>query len=218
MSNEIDLKELERKAFRSIHQDGIMDIFIGIIIISMGVYGALSGFGIEDPLGLGIYIILEVVALFIFIASKKYITKPRIGIVKPGPARKKKLNKVQIVLFISLLFGIVIILISMVLGNIGINQPLPWYLIAALFAFNVFVVFGLIAHYTDNNRLYVIAVLFALTLPFLEILKMFSDSPFNTLVAFGIPGVIVICMGITYLIRFLDKYPIPKEEEIANAY
>ena len=217
MNSEIDLKKLERKAYRSIHQDGIMDIFLGFIMIAMGIYGTLSNPGIENPLGLGIFVILEIVAIFIIIAGKKYITVPRIGIVKPGSERKKKLSKARIVLAISILLGLIFFLVPIVLGNIGKEGQLPWYFLAIIFAMNVFIVFGLVAYFLDYSRLYVIAVLFALTIPFLEILKLFFDSPFNVLIAFGLPGIIVIGIGVIYLYRFIKNYPLPKEEEIPNA-
>jgi hypothetical protein len=217
MNSEIDLKKLERKAYRSIHQDGIMDIFLGFIMIAMGIYGTLSNLGIENPLGLGILIVLEIVAIFIIIAGKKYITVPRIGIVKPGSERKKKLSKARIVLAISILLGLIFFLVPIVLGNIGKEGQLPWYFLAIIFAMNVFIVFGLVAYFLDYSRLYVIAVLFALTIPFLEILKLFFDSPFNVLIALGLPGIIVIGIGVIYLYRFIKNYPLPKEEEIPNA-
>ena len=38
MVNKIDLKEIERKAYLSYHQDGLLDIFIGMFIFAFGLY------------------------------------------------------------------------------------------------------------------------------------------------------------------------------------
>ena len=38
MSQEIDLKQIERKAFRSTYQDGLWDIYIGLVVIFMALY------------------------------------------------------------------------------------------------------------------------------------------------------------------------------------
>ncbi len=217
MNKEIDLKELERKAFRSTHQDGLWDIFLGIIIIAFGVNATLSNLGFEENLGLLIFIALEVIAIVLLIAGKKYITVPRIGVIKPGPTRKNKLKKARIVLLISFLFGMILFIIPLAIQSSGGEVARPWYLIAVIFALNILLVLGLLAYYMDYDRLYVIALLFALTLPLREVLNLYYDSSYISIFAFGIPGAIVLAMGIFCMYEFLHKYPLPKKEEVANA-
>jgi len=38
MNNQLNLKELERKAFRSTYQDGLWDVQFGFIVICMGFF------------------------------------------------------------------------------------------------------------------------------------------------------------------------------------
>jgi hypothetical protein len=215
MNNEINLKELEKKAFRSTHQDGFWDIFLGLIMIAMGVSGTMSRLGVEETLGILIFVAIEILALTIMIAGKKYITVPRMGIIKPGAARKKKLHKVRVVLLISFIFGMILFILPFIIQSSGGEVARPWYFIAVIFALNVLVVLSLLAYYMDYDRLYVIAVLFALTLPVREILNLYWNSPYINLLAFGIPGAIVLVMGIFYLNKFLKSYELPKKE-VAN--
>lgn len=216
MNNDIDLKELEKKAFRSTHEDGFWDIFLGMIMIAMGVSGAMSNLGVEETLGTMIFVVLEVLAMAVMIAGKKYITVPRMGIIKPGPSRKKKLTKARIVLLISFVFGMLLFIIPTAIQSTGGEVARPWYFIAGIFALNVLLVLGLLAYYMDYDRLYIIAVLFALTLPLREILSLYFVSPYIVLIAFGIPGAIVLVMGIFYLFRFLKKYPRPSGKAVSN--
>ena len=37
MSKNVNLKEIERQAFLSYHQDGLLDIMLGIILIPLGI-------------------------------------------------------------------------------------------------------------------------------------------------------------------------------------
>ena len=37
MSNALDLKQIERKAFRSTHQDGLLDIYLGGIVVALAI-------------------------------------------------------------------------------------------------------------------------------------------------------------------------------------
>jgi hypothetical protein len=216
MNNEIDLKELEKKAFRSTHEDGLWDIFLGMIMIAMGVSGAMSNLGVEETLGILIFVALEVLAMAIMIVGKKYITVPRMGIIRPGPSRKKKLTKASIVLLISFIFGMLLLIIPTAIQSTGGEIARPWYFIAGIFALNVLLVLGLLAYYMDYDRLYIIAVLFAVTLPLREILSLYFVSPYIVLIAFGIPGAIVLVMGIFYLFRFLKKYPRPSAVAVSN--
>ena len=47
MSEKIDLKELERRAFRSTFQDGLWDIFLGLLLLNMGGGTLLGGSGMS---------------------------------------------------------------------------------------------------------------------------------------------------------------------------
>ena len=38
VSAQINLKEIERKAFRSTYQDGLWDIYFGLIVVGMSIF------------------------------------------------------------------------------------------------------------------------------------------------------------------------------------
>jgi len=77
----ISLKELERKAFRSTYQDGLLDIYLGGTIASFTVFaGAMEP---ADQLTswqrLLIFLAGCGISNLIFWVGKKFITLPRIG-------------------------------------------------------------------------------------------------------------------------------------------
>jgi len=45
MTDNLDLKELEKKAWRSTFQDGLWDIYFGLLIFGMGIYTVGQLFG-----------------------------------------------------------------------------------------------------------------------------------------------------------------------------
>jgi len=83
---------------------GLLSLFIGMIILSLGVAPLFSLLiNIPDPWN---YIIpalgVNIFAFLIFYFGKKYLTVPRIGFVKFGPKRKEKQKKLRLFLFIVL--------------------------------------------------------------------------------------------------------------------
>ena len=75
MSQEIDLKQIERKAFRSTYQDGLWDIFFGLVVVSMAIYmyHPEGGYSARNIIG---FLVGYGVANLIFWAGKKFITLP----------------------------------------------------------------------------------------------------------------------------------------------
>jgi hypothetical protein len=103
MSTRINLKELERKAWRSVFQDGLWDIYLGFLLLTMGMGPVLPSLDTSVIWTLAMLLTFSVLAWLAFWAGKKFITTPRMGLVKFGPQRKAKLKKTRAVLFLSVL-------------------------------------------------------------------------------------------------------------------
>ena len=81
MDQKINLKELERKAFISYHQDGLVDIGLGLIMLVSVLSSTLHEMGTSDSIRQVIYIPLMLLCPLIIYLGKKYITTPRLGYV-----------------------------------------------------------------------------------------------------------------------------------------
>ena len=66
----LDLKQLEQKAYRSTFQDGLWDIFTGVMILGMGMSALLKNMGIPKPIH---FLVFPFIALLIAYAGKNYI-------------------------------------------------------------------------------------------------------------------------------------------------
>ena len=51
MAEEIDLKELEKKVYRSTFQDGIWDIFVGMIFLAFSFIPITGQLGLPELIG-----------------------------------------------------------------------------------------------------------------------------------------------------------------------
>ena len=83
MVSNIDLKEIEKKAFTSYHQDGLIEIFVGIVFI---LYGSVL---LADKAGL---IGLCWLPAALIVPFKKKVTVPRMGYVTFHSSRKTRQN------------------------------------------------------------------------------------------------------------------------------
>ncbi len=213
MDSQLNLKELERKAFRSTHQDGLWDMYMGLIVIGMALFMFRSpdGYG---PRNIVIFLGAYALAGLIFWAGKKFVTIPRMGQVTFGPLRKQKARTLAIVLGVVILIqvGIVVLTgvgrsnagfgaqLSALLGGSSMDQML----VATLGSLFVGPSMILIAYFNDFLRGYYIAIMMALAV-FLMIL-------FNHPVYPIVIGALILIPGMVLFVRFLRKYPLHKEK------
>jgi len=211
MSQTISLKELERKAWRSVFQDGLWDIFWGLLLLAMAIGALLSDIGVPEAWSTTIYVTLMVLSMLILWAGKRFITLPRMGRVKFGPKRKTKLNWVRVVLLLSVLVGAGVSVAGLAVRG---NRP-EWlnttFFFPAAWVVNAMVVFSLGAYFLDFNRLYLIGVLYALPVP-LDIMFHKFASMDLTFFAIGVPAMVILIIGLVVFTRFLRDYPLLPEE------
>jgi uncharacterized membrane protein len=177
MPEKINLKKIEKKAWKSYHQDGLWDILLGLILLNFGIAPIL-----EDITGttyLLSYIIILVAAFLIFYGGKKYITTPRLGRAGFSIERKSKTKKTSIVLTISVILGLIVFMIAAtdilpIISNIHFG--------ALAFGINAIIVFSLMAYYLDFNRLYLYGWFFAGSIALVEFSRNYVGSTYDNVI------------------------------------
>jgi hypothetical protein len=190
MTNQ-DLKRLERKAWQSYHQDGLAEVFVGLLL----VLAFLAGISGERRFFVYIPMLLTGPAL---ILAKRIITVPRMGQVKFGPARKARLRKLRTVAIVA--FALTIVLLVMTI--LGVDWvPEQRLLVSFGLGAMIALLFAAAAYWKDFPRMYGVGLLVGAAFTVTELL----DSPVPLLVAGGI----LMAVGLVILTSFLRKYPIP---------
>lgn len=201
---------MEKKTWKSTFDDGIFDIYMGILIISFGP--SISFYdSLPTPINILIGPILIGIGLAFFILTKKYLIQPRIGFVKFG--RKRKIRKRRTVIIISI--NVILLFTIFLLNLSGVFRVL----MIPSFLYNLFMELlfltlplCLVAYFLQHNRLYIIAILLGVSFSIAEAASIFIPIPFNFFVTYLVIGGLLIAMGLFYLIRFLRKYPKMKKE------
>ena len=197
MTQDVDLKQIERKAWTSYFHDGLTDLYGGFILLGLGL--AM----LTDQMWWLALMVIGMAALW----ARKRITYPRMGYVKFSPQREARTKRSRIiasmVLTATMLLGV--ILFALVWTN-GLPQWLDaWLADYFLVAFAVMVgaIIAVGAFMVGVTRFYAYAVLVFAAFAAAQLFDTSAGLPV-TIAA----GVIVLC-GLAVLTRFLRKYPLP---------
>jgi hypothetical protein len=203
MTEKIDLKKVEKQTYRFTFTDGLTDMTYGCLLIFIAIAPIL-----REILYPSYIIFMILPASLILILGKRFITFPRIGIVKFNQSRTKSINKIR--LLIAILVPITIVMV--VLTFLGVyNIKVGGYIVpvgAGLFAL---ILLSLIAYIMDYPHFYLYAISIGLGIPLAELLEPIFGKPLDYLISFGISGALILIYGIITLVKFIKKYPIPKE-------
>lgn len=213
MAEQFDLKDMEKRAWKSTFQDGLWDIYFGLIIMGIGFSWLGRFFDLPETIGVMLTLISwNIGAMIILILGKKFITQPRMGLVKFGQIRKKR-NK-----FLALFLGIMVVftsttLIFTILGIFQLQLPgvLVMFLIGVLF---ITLPFSLIAYFLQLKRLYFYALLGGFGLFMSELLKPVISAPFHDIITFGGIGLVIVITGIIYFFKFLQSYSLKEDGSV----
>jgi len=199
VGEKIDLKEIERRAYLSYHQDGLVDIFIGLAFLVFGAPILYDPGMVIPPPGMVAAVggIIAVVPVM-YAAVKKSVTIPRLGYVKFASQRRKKTRIV--VLFL---------VVAGVLGNVAgvfalIYRPFVIFLVENYMIVVGVVgaaIFSLVAYLSEIKRFYAYGAMVLIVFP--------SGYVVHTSLQYHLVlmGVLMLLSGVGLLYRFLRKYP-----------
>jgi hypothetical protein len=184
------LERIEQRAWQSYHEDGLMDVAFGTLLLFVFTGSAADRFH-------WVAIVLLLLVGPALAVSKRFVTAPRMGAVEFGPARKAR--KRSVVLFIAALVSVTM-LVPIVLGGTEWLRSHATFVSVALGCW-VFAAFAAIAYWLQLTRMYAVGLLFGGAFTLAELL----DTPVPFLVA----GTVVALSGVVRLVAFLRRYPRP---------
>jgi hypothetical protein len=213
MSTQLNLKEIERKAFRSTYQDGLWDIYMGLVVLGMAffIYRPAAGYSAMNIILMGLILAL---AYGLFWAAKKYITLPRMGQVRFGLIRKQKKKTLAIILgvFVLLQAGLVVLTafgwldraMGARLNGLFTGLVPERILVAAIGSLMLGISMIVSAFFADFPRGYYLAVMMALAV----FLMIYLNQPVYALIIAGL----IILPGLVLFVRFLKTHPLHRQD------
>jgi hypothetical protein len=198
MSPTTEFKLLERRAYLSYHQDGVIDIIVGLGMLGFGIYLAI------DQL---FFMLAAWLFLMAYVPLKRWITVPRFGYIEFSLVRthsQKRRGLISMTFLVILLAFILLVGIPGVLPG-GILTTLRIYKELLFGIIFVFLLFGA-ALMSELIRFSAYAGLAVL----LTVMAYWLWLPaYAYTLALG--GLILLS-GLWMLTRFLRRYPLVPEE------
>lgn len=199
MSDKDTLQGLARKAYLSYHQDGIIDILVGLGITGFGLFMLTTNY---------VFMMLTWLPILFYMPLKNRITIPRFGFVRfSGEAeQRRKLFIVALIGVMSLsLFAGIGVFFLFESGSPGLRGFLGQYLILVLGIF--FALAAIFAAIFTGVWRFVVYAVVGLGIIIAGI-QLQIPEPYYVIFI----GILILLSGIWLLARFLRKYPHSHED------
>ena len=209
MSKKNSLRAIEKKTYMSYHQDGLLDIFIGIYVLLFGI-----GISLMTLTDFSTWFIIPAffpaIMIPTWLSAKRRITMPRIGYVNFGV---RGVNKIMAIFIGLMVAGLGVFMVF----GLGASMGEGWALtLRDFFISNSMLIIGigavsvssLFGYTMGLKRLYgygllIFALFFTgyfITIPFEYILLTI--------------GFVIVISGFVLLMQFIRKYPLPQGDKI----
>ena len=199
MPQSADFRKLEQKAYLSYHQDGLIDLIIGSIVLCIAI---------SEVTDSSIWNLIALLLIFAYMPLKRRITFPRLGYVKfnvkRGGVNMRLAGVVAIGVLVISLVSILVLLLS------GKSSSSPLILAVRqspllVYALLGFIGFGSAGLVLRLPRLFLYALLSLVMMISGHLLNLPLWLPFLLL------GGTILAIGAVLLIGFLRRYPIAEE-------
>ncbi|MBU7015818.1 MAG: hypothetical protein HXS52_03915 [Theionarchaea archaeon] len=202
MTPEMNLKEMERKAWTAYFDDGILDITVGLFVLAFGIgmttqYATVAAFAW--------------MAVFFFGAAKKSITLPRVGLVKFSPEREERMKK-------EISFFVIFFSMTALIGLaffLTLTTDLPQTIRTlvgemALVGYELIIAVGilLVGYWKQIKRFYLYGGFFLIVIVAGLLIDLPEANPLTIMMyEFTGTGVLILLGGFVVLARFFRRYP-----------
>lgn len=207
MEDILNLEKLERKAWLSTFSDGLWDLYLGWLLLGLGIPPLLAPTGISRGWSYVVTLAMMALGMVGLWLGKRYLTVPRLGRVEFS---EKRANRRR---YLGWMIGGILILTLLLwfgprLGTAGLAASAGGETLLVVTVWVVFIgaAFAAIGYQFDYPRIYFIGFLYALTVPLDELITLVTGLDLSSL-AFVLPGLLILILGARSLRQFVSKYP-----------
>ena len=212
MSEPMSLKAAERKAFRLNFKDGMLEIQAGLTLLLLGTAGWLG------KNGFGLWVFLAAIALAFVLGGaiviiKRKISMPRMGRVKYGQARNRRVRILHWIIFGLVILSILVVAGVRILAKGGFefsNQGAVVWAIVIFFSLTLLAVFSGMAYFFDVPRILVYAIIIG-AIP-VSYFALQEYTELDSMLPLWTVGIFLVILGLILFMRFIRAYPSASRE------
>lgn len=208
MTQNLSLKDAERKIFRTTYNDGLWDIFLACFFFTFIIELYISPYW-GDFWSSTLMLPVMAISYLIIWLIRKYVVIPRSGVVKFGIMRKTKLKKFSLIMLIVNILAFISGLVAVL--SFG---SFPGQIYSYFFGVTLLIFFSFAAFFLDINRLYIYGLIAGLS-------PLIGEWLWNLGIAahhgwpltFGTLAGIMTLIGFVIFYRFLRNNPLPMKKD-----
>jgi hypothetical protein len=208
MSNDLTLKEADRRVFTVSFDDGLVDIFLSSVVLMFAVGPFLSVY-LGDFWSSAIFLPFWGAVFLLLLWIRKNLVRPRSGVVKYGAQRRRKM---------TVFTGVMLVLnvVFMILGFYAFFMPEgPGWTKTVPFAAMLLISFTMAGYFLGVTRFYLYGLLLSGGFFVGEWLyQNYGAAHHGYPIVFGISSGVIFLTGLYKLITFLKENPLPSEEPL----
>jgi hypothetical protein len=202
VARQISLRDVEQKAFSMRYDDGLWDVLLGCVFLQFPIAIHLSpslGDFWSSAAMLPFWALVWVAIWLV----RKYVVDPRVGAMKPGPARRVKLARFTVVMLVA---NAVALLVGVAFA---LNyRSVPGQVIGIVFGMLLLGGFSVAGYFLGIGRLYAYGLLVGLCPPVGEWLWSRGLAAHHGFpITFGTAAGVIILVGVGIFIRLLLQNP-----------
>ena len=207
MTQNLSLKDAERKIFRTTYNDGLWDIFLACFFFTFIIELYISPYW-GDFWSSTLMLPVMAISYLIIWLIRKYVVIPRTGVVKFGIIRKAKLRKFTVIMLIVNILAFILGLVSVL--SFG---SFPGQIYSYFFGATLLIFFSFGAFFLDISRLYFYGLLAGLSPLIGEWLWSQGYAAHHGFpLTFGTLAGIMTIVGLVIFFRFLRNNPLLLEQ------
>lgn len=203
-----NLGSLEKEAFRKFYEDGLFDIYLGAILIVMGIAAVITDQIENETAGMFVTLGLALAVTIPTLVWRRSLLRSRLGTFEPGPARRRRIRGTRLVLLGSVVLGVIVFGVAAAAFNSDVSVDTLGAMVALIWFINSVAVLGAMAYFLDVPRFYAHGVIVGLAMPLMIWPDLLWDNKVAPWIALGIPGLVVMAVGVYKLVHFLRNYPV----------
>jgi len=209
----LSLRSIETDTWKARHQDGLFDIYFGLLMWAIALSALVQALGAPHPSRIISLVVLQGAAAGAYALAKRRLTSGRLGAVRFGAPRLRRSRRLGLLLgaCVVITAGIVV-LTAMGRSPLGLLSQLGEYALPTAVALIVGIPLTVVAIALQLTRVLVHAAFFAIAGFSLAAAGRSFMDPVGGSIAFGASGTASITIGLVYLHRFLRRRRVSEEE------